>query len=180
VHVGLVRRLLVACLALIVSGCWTGLNLYSASDARTAIPPGVYRSSGTDEPSRIYRVSILSDGLTQFDTGEKKEVYGFAPLDPAKRTFVAWMEVDDGSSADREPADENQIYALAERRADGSFMIYLPQCDGDQMELARASGAIIRATVAPTCRFTDRSSLEAALRRLPRDDKEALKLVRVP
>jgi hypothetical protein len=171
------RLLLIALLPLTLAGCWTGWNLYSTSDARPAIPSGVYRATTRDAPDRVYRVSMLPDGLTQFDGGEKKEVYGFAPLDPG--TFVAWLEVEDEAPASGQN-DENQIYALMVRQPDGSFRVYAPECRNDEAEIARKAGATVNPGASPTCRFPSRAALEKALRLFPRDESSALRLARIP
>ena len=82
------RSFLLALACLTLTGCWYGIGLFSASDARPVIPAGDYLATAKDEPTRTMRVSILPDGLTQFDGGEKKETYGFSPLDPASGSYV--------------------------------------------------------------------------------------------
>ena len=122
----MLRVLLLAFMFLALTGCWVGRDLYSPIDARPAIPAGVYRATGGDTPARVYRVSILPNGLTQFDGGEKKEVYGFAPL--GRDTYVGWAQIEDAG-----PEDEvNQLYGLVVRQADGRFMIYAPECKDEQ------------------------------------------------
>jgi hypothetical protein len=171
------RLLLIGLLPLALSGCWTGLNLYSASDARPAIPSGVYQAATSDAPDRVYRVSPLPSGLTMFDGGEKKEVYGFAPLDAG--TFVGWMQLDEDAPS-TDPNDENQIYALMVKRADGDFMIYAPECKDEDGEVAKQAGATIQTGPSPTCRFPTADALRQALRQLRRDDSSALRLSRIP
>jgi len=174
------RLLLIAIAALGLSSCWVGRSLYAASDATAAIPPGIYRSTAPGEVARVYRVSILPSGMTQFDTGEKKEIYGFAPLDANRATFVAWMEIDDEPSAQSDEKDANQLYALMVRGADGSFTIYAPDCTGTQADIARKAGAGIEQGSSPACMFPTRASLERAFRLLPRDARKAMKLSRLP
>ena len=173
------RRLLIACLALALSGCWAGLSLFHPSDAVRAIPPGAYMASAAGEPQRVYRVSALPNGMTQFDSNdEKRQVYGFAPLDPG--SFVGWWEIE-LDPVGRPTADaENQMYALMVRRADGRFAIYLPSCEDEDASLARKHGAVVGTGASPTCRFSDRAGLENALRRLPRRDADAMILTRIP
>ncbi len=171
------RLLLIAFLPLALSGCWTGLNLYGAADAQPAIPSGVYRATTGDAPDRVYRISPLPSGLTMFDGGDKKEVYGFAPLDAG--TFVGWMQLDEDAPS-TDPNDENQIYALMVKRADGDFMIYAPECKGEEEEVARQAGATIQTGPLPTCRFPSRKELRQALRGLHRDDSSALRLTKIP
>jgi hypothetical protein len=170
------RLLLIALLAFALAGCWAGLNLYSASDARPAISPGVYKATSDREVERVYRVSILPNGLTQFDTGEKKEIYGFAPLDAAGRTFVGWMNLDGEPAAPGEAKEANQIYALVVRQPRGGFIVYAPECRDEAGEIARRSGATVEKGESNVCLFPTRANLEAALRLLPRDERSALKL----
>jgi hypothetical protein len=171
------RWLLLILALVLVAGCWTGDSLYKHSDARSPIQPGIYRSTGPDESGRVYRISILPNGMTQFDGGEKKEIYGFAPLD--RNTFVAWIDVRDNGEAPNAESGENQIYSLMVRRPDGEFRIYLPECKDEEAELARRAGATIGAGPSATCRFASRAALEKALRLLPRDDSSAMRLVRI-
>lgn len=170
------RLLLIVLSALALAGCWTGLNLYSASDARQAILPGLYKATSDGEAERVYRVSILPNGLTQFDAGEKKEVYGFASLDAAGGMFVGWMNLDEEPAAPGEAKEANQVYALVVRQPRGGFTIYAPECSEAAGEIARRSGATVEKGESNVCFFPTRASLEAALRLLPRDERSALKL----
>jgi hypothetical protein len=168
------RVLLLAFMFLALTGCWVGRDLYSPIDARPAIPAGVYRATGGDTPARVYRVSMLPDGMTQFDSGEKTEVYGFAPLGPG--TFVGWVQIEDAAPGD----DPNQLYGLVMRQADGLFMIYAPECKNEQAEIARKNGATIESGSSPACRFTTRAALEKAMRQMPHVTADALRLERIP
>jgi hypothetical protein len=170
------RLLLIAPLAFALAGCWAGLNLYSASDARPAIPPGLYKATSDGEAERVYRVSILPNGLTQFDTGEKKEIYGFVPLDAAGGSFVGWMNLDEDPAAAGETKEANQVYALVVSQPRGGFIAYAPECRDEAGEIARRSGATVEKGESNVCFFRTRASLEAALRLLPRDEGSALKL----
>jgi hypothetical protein len=160
----------------LLAGCWTGGNLYTNADARQALPAGVYRMTGTDEPAKVFRVTVLPNGLTQFAGPEKAETYGFSPLDIQRGTFVAWMQTDD-----EQPSGEvNQAYALMQRQADGSFKVYAPSCKDEEAEIARKAGASAEEGMFASCRFPTRASLETAMRQFqPKDDKDALKLVRI-
>ena len=170
----MLRVLLLAFMFLVLTGCWVGRDLYSAIGARPAIPAGVYRATGGDTPARIYRVSMLPDGMTQFDSGEKKEVYGFAALGPG--TFVGWVQIEDAATGD----DPNQLYGLVLRQADGLFMIYAPECKNEQAEIARKNGATIESGSSPACRFATRAALEAAMRQMSHVTADALRLERIP
>lgn len=170
----MLRVLLLAFMFLALTGCWVGRDLYSPIDARPAIPAGVYRATGGDTPARVYRVSMLPDGMTQFDSGEKTEVYGFAPLGPG--TFVGWVQIEDAAPGD----DPNQLYGLVMRQADGLFMIYAPECKNEQAEIARKNGATIESGSSPACRFATRAALEAAMRQMSHVTADALRLERIP
>ena len=169
----MMRGLLIAVVSLALTSCWLGRSLYAPSDARLAIRPGVYQVTEPDKDKRVYRVSVLPNGLTQFDTGEKAEVYGFAPLD--RNTFVFWVQIDDAG-----PKDPNQLYGLAVRQSDGVFMLYLPECKDAQAEIARRNGAVIEEGTSPACQFLTRASLEKAIRSIPLDESSALRLSRIP
>jgi hypothetical protein len=174
------RLLVIALACFVLTGCWYGISLYAPSDARPAVPAGVYLTTAKDEPRKALRVSILPNGFTQFDGGEKKEIYGFAPLDPARGTYVMWVPVkDDDPKASGEPG-EYQIYLLMVRQRDGEYRIYPPDCKDEEGEIARRNGATIESGPPASCHFTNRASLEAAMRELPRDEASAATLKRVP
>lgn len=169
------RVLPIAALAVALGGCWMGAGLYSASDARPAIPSGTYRGTEPGGEIKTYEVTMLPNGLTQVDDGEDKIPYGFAPLSPD--AFVAWLEIDDGqqTSDKRVP---NQFYGLFVRALDGRFIAYLPACKNEDAKLAKRSGAEVEAGPAAVCRFSSRGSLERALRVYPRTGR-GLELERV-
>ncbi len=170
----MMMRVLLICFAFLgLTACWVGRNLYAPADARPAIPPGVYQASGPDAPERVYRVSILPSGLTQFDGGEKKEVYGFSPL--GHDTYVGWVQIEDAG-----PDDDNQLYGLVVREGAGAFVIYALDCKDEQAEIARKNGAVIETGPSPACRFPTRASLEKAIRLIPRDPATALRLEQIP
>lgn len=171
------RLLLVVAIPLLLSGCWEGLNLYSPSDARPAIPAGVYKATNADDQPKVFRISQLPDGMTQFDVGDEKEVYGFAALDFKRGTFVGWMQPEGQPPESKGKKEPNQAYGLMVRQPDGAFVIYLPECKDAQAEIARKAGATVDGD---ECHFPNRRSLEEALRKMPRDEKSAMKLTRIP
>jgi hypothetical protein len=171
------RLLLVALLPLALIGCWEGRNLYTPSDARVAIPPGVYKASKEDEEPKVFRISTLPNGMTQFDGGDEKDVYGFAPLDADKGTFVGWMQPEGEPPEASERNEPNQAYGLMVRKPDGAFLVYLPECKDEEAAIARGAGASIDHD---DCSFPTRTDLQKALRELPQDEKYAMKLVRIP
>ena len=155
----------------LLCGCWAGSRLYSARDAVSAIPPGVYLADEEDSPQSAYNISMLPNGLTRFDRGEKSETYGFAPLDAGQGTFVGWADMDDAPSTSPPGL---QIYALLVKRSDRGFEVYLPDC-GKEHAQAESDGAKFDDGV---CTFPTRVALERALRHMPRT--EPLRLVRAP
>jgi hypothetical protein len=174
------RRLLIALLSLALAGCWVGDRLYADRDARPALVPGLYRASAPGEKPGDVRISILPNGLTQMADadGTDPDVYGFAPLDLQRGTFVVWHGEEKGGRS----AEGKQLYLLGQRRNDGSFTIYVPFCDGAEAQLARRAGAILGGTGKAgdpiTCRFRSRTSLENGLRQLrPVDQKRMMTLV---
>jgi hypothetical protein len=171
------RLLLVALLPFALTGCWEGANLYATSDARSAIPAGVYTATKADEQPKVFRISTLPDGMTQFDGGDEKDVYGFAVLDRDKGTFVGWMQPEGEPPEAKAKNEPNQAYGLMVRKPDGSFFIYLPDCKEAAAEIARNAGAAI---ANDECNFPTRGALENALRLLPQDENYAMRLVRVP
>jgi hypothetical protein len=173
------RRLLIVLACFVLSGCWYGLGLYSNSDARPAIPPGVYHATG-DGPDRAYRISILPSGLTQFDVGEKGVGYGFAPLDRKHGTFVAWANVEDDNAATDGRKGTYQMFALMVRKSNNEFLIYAPDCKDEGADIAREVGATIETGTPPACRFPTRAALEKALQQVPRKEDDALTLTRIP
>jgi hypothetical protein len=175
------RLLMIALLSLALAGCWIGDRLYSDSDARPALVPGLYRLSTPGEKPGEVRISILRSGLTEMsDAGGKdddSDVYGFAPLDPRRGTFVVWHGGDKGGQS----TEGEQLYLLGQRHAGGIFAIYIPFCDGTEAGIARRAGAEIEgAKKRELCRFRSRAALEDALRRLqPSDQKRIMTLAPV-
>jgi len=174
------RTALLALACLLLAGCWYGNSLYAPSDAKPVIAPGVYRATTEGETERIYRVSILANGMTQFDGNGKKETYGFAPLGPASGTYVLWLPVKDEDKSSNDQAGEFQIYLLMVRVRDGEYRVYAPECKDAAAEIARKAGAVIETGSSAACRFDTRAQLEKALRMLPRDDSSAWTLSRIP
>jgi hypothetical protein len=171
-------RALVAVIAvLLLSGCWEGDDLYSAADARPAIPPGPYGLVSDDgEPPIAVRVSVLPSGMTRLTAGGETEDFPMAPLDAEGRMIVHWLEPR-GAETD---ADALELYLLIERRPGGEYAFYMPRCEGEEAAIARAAGAGVRlSSNVAVCRFPDRASLESALRRL-RPDPAALHWRLVP
>ena len=174
------RRLALALACLVLTSCWYGDRLYAPSDARPAITPGVYRSVVEGEPDKTYRISTTANGMTQFDSGEKKDLMGFAPLDPAGGTFVAWLPLKDEDKPSATDRGELQIYMLMVRVSDREYRLYPPECKDAAAESARKSGATIETGSSPACRFDSRGDVETALRLLPRDESSASILTRIP
>ena len=54
------RRLLIALLASLLSGCWFGYGLFADSDARPVLAPGVY--SSMEPGKRLSTLTLLSGG----------------------------------------------------------------------------------------------------------------------
>jgi hypothetical protein len=176
----MMRRLLLILACFWLTGCWYGISLYGPSDARPAVPSGVYLATAKGETPKSYRVTPLPNGLTEFDGGEKKETYGFAPLDPARGAYVMWVPVKNEDPKTSDEPGEYQVYLLLVRVRDGEFRIYPPECKDVGADMARKNGAAIGSETYPGCQFKSRASLEAALRQLPRDEAEAATLKRVP
>lgn len=174
------RRPLIALACLTLAGCWYGNSLYAPSDSVVAVRPGVYRATTEGETQRIYRVSMLPNGLTQFDGGEKKETYGFAQLGPGSGTYVLWVPVKDEDKSASDQPGEFQVYLLMVRVRDGEYRVYAPECKDDAAEIARKAGASIEPGTSPACRFDTRAQVEKALRLLPRDESSAWTLSRIP
>ena len=176
----MMRRLLTAFACFALASCWYGIGLFTPSDSRTVVPSGVYLATAKGETPRSYRISLLPNGMTEFDSGEKKETYGFSPLDSERGAYVMWMPVkNDDPKASDEPG-EYQIYLLLVRVSDREFRIYPPECKEAGADVARANGATIDSGSYAGCQFKTRASLEAALRQLPRDEASAATLKRIP
>lgn len=158
------RVLPISALTLTLGGCWMGAGLYSASDARPAIPSGTYRGVEPGGVIKSYQVTALPNGLTQVDDGEDKIPYGFAPLGPD--IFVAWLEMNDEPAASDKTVP-NQFYGLLVRQSEGRFIAYIPVCKDEAAGIAKRNGAKLVAGPSPECRFSSRSSFEKALRLYP-------------
>src|SRR4051794_5524610 len=103
-------RLLILAATMLLTGCWVGDGLYSSSDARQPITPGIYRTIDGDEMTRVERVAVLGNEMTEIGDGDGRGFYGFAPLDKENRRFVTWYRKDEES-----PQDRSQFYMLLER-----------------------------------------------------------------
>jgi hypothetical protein len=67
---------------------------------------------------------------------------------------------------------------VLERRSDREFVIYFPNCDGEDGDLARRAGATVeKQTMVTECQFSSRASLERAVRGLKLAG--AMRLVRI-
>ena len=161
---------------LLLAGCWTGPPFYAASDAVTALPPGIYTmispSDGESDIEKV-RVSIRADGMTLIQAEEERpSVVGLVPLGASGRRYVGWAENDDPAAADEEHA-----YWLLEARR-GEFLLHMPLCKDEAARIATAAGADVSdEPKSPVCRFPDRRSLERALRRLRPSDEDAVRLI---
>ena len=160
------RRLMIALLSLALAGCWIGEGLYADGDARLAITPGIYRASTPDQPPQETRVTILPNGMTQMTGKDATDVYGFVPLDTQGK-FAVWFNDKDQKGSPK----PIQMYFLGMARADGSFVLYIPECAGAEGEIARHAGAVVEQNSSATaCKFSSRASLEGALRQLQPTD----------
>jgi hypothetical protein len=161
---------------LLLAGCWSGPPFYSASDAVAALPPGLYTmifpSDGESDIERV-RVSIRADGMTLIQgEKEKPSVVGFVQLGARAGRYVGWAD-SEGPGA----ADEERAYWLLEARR-GEFLLHVPLCKEEAARVATAAGAeMTDEPKSPVCRFSDRRSLEKALRRLRPSDEEAVRLI---
>ncbi|MBW0006553.1 MAG: hypothetical protein JO335_02450 [Sphingomonas sp.] len=171
------RRLLILLACLALTACWYGDRLYTPSDARPAIRPGVYRATAEDEAPKAYRISIEPDGMTKLDGGETTDLMGFSPLDSVRGTYVAWLPLKDKEPDER---GELQIYLLMMRAGPDEYRIYPPECKDSGADLARKNGATVEEGTSPACYFTSRSDVEKALRSLPLDEHSASTLKRIP
>ena len=168
------RLLPLVAATLLLGGCWVGERFYADSEARPAIPAGLYRSPTDDCENDLVRVTILPSGLTRFD-GESDDwdIAGFAPLGSDGRRYVAWLLAENGETPNSEVA-----YALLERRG-REYLIFAPACEHTQT-LAQTYGAeIVPDRKMTMCRFRDRQSLEMALSRLEFSPVDAARLVPV-
>ena len=158
-------------------GCWTGAPFYSRAELRAPVPPGLYRTIGTDSPSDHdrYRVSVRRDGYTSFARidGGDTALAGFVPLPGSRTLFVAWFEEGGARGND----DSIRAYGLLERRG-REFLASFPMCS-ETRAMAEAAGAVfLPDPKVPLCRFPDRASLEAALKRVAAEGPtETLRLV---
>jgi hypothetical protein len=179
---GAARRLLLLPLLMLAGCSWTGDAFYAASEAQAAIAPGNYRSDETANPGpnvAPIRISVLPSGLTRFDlaNGERGEsLAGFVPLGPDGRFYILWIAKFDG----RDVPAGGVPYGLIERRADGHYKIYMPDCNHDRAD-AVAAGAVPNSQGAqPDCRFSSRASLEAGLRFYASHPFDGMELIPVP
>jgi hypothetical protein len=178
---GAARRLFLLPL-LLLAGCgWTGDAFYTASEAQAAIAPGDYRSNETANPGpneAPIRISVLPSGLTRFElaNGERGEsLAGFVPLGPDRHFYIMWIAKFDGQDA---PAG-GVPYGLIERRADGHYMVYMPDCNHDRADAVAAGAMPASQGAQPDCLFSSRASLEAGLRAYARHPFDGMELIPV-
>jgi len=171
-----VRRLLVAMLAVLLSGCWFGYGLFTESDARVVLTPGVYRLAEPGRASHDVRIAILPSGMTRLDDPESDDgdaVYGFVPLAGSNR-FLVWM----GKFG--KPSEQlTQIYFFGERRGAGSFAFFVPSCADEDGQIAVAAGAVIESGSAPSCRFPNKAAVLRALAQVRPNQRDTLVLTKV-
>ena len=170
------RTLLAALAALFLSGCWLGESFYTAADARPAIPAGTYRglNSNGDPLSAPVAVTIQPDGMTRI-TGTPDQpplTIGFAPLDEAGRSFVAWTP--ENSLPGR--SGGGSLYGCSCAR-EGDFIYYLPAARLRKPLHARPRRGRGAHDGPRLCRFPDRARLEGALRQLRPDTADPSKLI---
>ena len=151
------RLRLILLFALPLGSCWGGQTFYTASEARPALPPGVYRAVPLDQSEKpeTVRVSILGNGMTSIAGKGDANVVGFVPLDPSY--FVMWQPDAEGGPG--------AIYALlhAER---GHYRLIIPFCERT-LAIATAAGAeLTKDPKIKVCSFKTRAQLEDGLRHL--------------
>lgn len=132
------------------------------------MPPGTYLAAAD---GRRQRLTVLADGRLQLEGGDHM---AFAPLDAEGSRFAVWAS---GETGDRDDGEDMGVYTLLRRQTDGSYLLFVPDCAATQA-IARAAGASVEdRSGVPFCRFPDRASLEAGLRRLdPSPDSARMKL----
>ena len=170
------RRLLIAMLAMLLSGCWFGYGLFSERDARALLAPGVYRLVEPGKASHEVRVAVLPSGMTRLDDPQSDDgdaVYGFVPLGRGDR-FLVWV----GKFG--KPSEQlTQIYFFGERRGAGSFAFFVPDCADADGQIAVAAGAVIETGSAPSCRFSSKAAVMRALAQVEPNESDTLLLTRV-
>jgi hypothetical protein len=166
-------RFLILLTAFLLTGCWAGEGLYSNKDAKQPIPAGTYRATNPEGETHLENVTWLANGMTRVGDTDGKGLYGFAPLDRQNRRWVAWYREDNGS-----PDEKAQLYLLLERRSSDEFVLYFPDCKGENAEIARKAGATIEKGGVDTCHFLTRASVENAMRQV-RISKDVIRIVRV-
>ena len=178
-------RLAVPILCLLLASCWTGPLFFSASELKAPIAPGDYRQETFGKPADArpdeieespVRVRILPSGLTRMGPVAKPDEtlsYGFAALDGGH--FIGWARPDESASA-----GEDVAYFLLDR--DGAaYRLTIPVCEDEIKGVALAAGAALTTDPkVPGCRFSDRKSLETAMRRLAELPSGGVRLVPVP
>ena len=170
------RRLLIALLASLLSGCWFGYGLFADSDARPVLAPGVYRLVEPGKRSHEVRITTLPSGLTRVDDPESDDgdaAYGFAPLPDRKDRFLVWVgQV--GKSSNR----LTQLYFFLEKRGD-SFAFFVPDCADADAKIAVAAGAEIETGSGASCRFPSKTAVLRAIAQVRPNESDTLILKRV-
>ena len=153
-------RLAILSLPLLLAACWTGEPFYSADELVAPIPAGVYQSEehSPSTPKRL-QVSVRPDGYTIFAESDRDaQIAGFAPLPDNEGLFVVWLRAEEND-------DQTLWYGLLEKRG-SEYLFSFPMCEVTR-SLAESAGAeFVPDPKVPICRFHDRASLEAGLRRV--------------
>jgi hypothetical protein len=172
------RRLLLLPLLLLPACGWSGNAFYTAPEAQAAIAPGNYTSneSANPAPNGTIHISVLPNGMTRFDlidSGRRDSQVGFVPLGTDGHFYIWWLARFDGEDL---PAD-GMIYGLLERRPDGHYMVYMPDCGHDRADALAAGAAPKAESGGPACVFPSRASLESGMRAYARHPFDGMELI---
>lgn len=167
------RRLLIAFLAALLSGCWFGYGLFADSDARTVLSPGAYQLIEPGKAAREVKISVLPSGMTRLDdpdTDDGDATYGFVPLPGRKDRFLVWI-----TKFGKPAEQQTQIYFFGEKRG-GGLALFVPKCADEDGKIAVTAGAVIETGSGPSCRFATKGAVLKALAQVRPDEGDTLML----
>jgi hypothetical protein len=167
------NRILASILCLLpLSGCWTGMPWYAASDAVNVIPDGRYRMVAEEEPGEageMLRISRQSDGSLRLDGSGEPFRAIVVPLNPGSGDHRYIVQVEDAPMGAR-----SVLFLLLDNR-DGRYRVSALPCGGEVAEIVRGSGGSVSRDPqsATTCEFQDRKTLVEQLRRQAQAERVA-------
>lgn len=157
------RIVVAAALLLPLSGCWTGMPWFTASDAVNVIPDGRYRievAGEAVEAGEIVRISRQLDGSLRLDGPETPVSAIVVRLNPDRNDDRYIIQLEGPVLGSR-----NALFVLLDNRNE-RYRVSMLRCGDDIAEIVERSGGIVSRDPqsAATCEFRDQATLIKHLR----------------